>query len=113
VSGKRADKEAAVAYAFWLASAAVQRDGYYWGGGQPANALAWEDAAINDDSLSFFAATRSTLEGASVRPRQPGWITLQRSVGDLVHAALSRTMSDEACLKALDSERGRLMGGTV
>jgi multiple sugar transport system substrate-binding protein len=113
VSAKRADKEAAIAYAFWLASAAVQRDGYYWGGGQPANALAWADPAINDDSLSFFAATRSTLEGASVRPRQPGWITLQGSVGDLVHAALSRTMSDEACLKALDSERGRLMGRTV
>jgi len=111
VSTRCVDEQAAVTYAFWLAGGTLQRDRYYWDGGQPANALAWEDAAINDDSLSFFAATRSTLEGASVRPRHPGWITLQESVGELVHGALSGTMGDEACLKALDAERGRHMGG--
>ena len=53
VSARSAHREAAVDCAFWLASAAVQRDRYYWAGGQPANARAWEDEAVNADSLDF------------------------------------------------------------
>ena len=111
VSAHSAERDTAVDVAFWLASAAIQRGEYYWEGGQPANAIAWEDPEVNADSLDFFAGTRATLEGASVRPRHAGWIALQEVVGDLVHAALACQLSDDACLDRLDAERERLLGG--
>ncbi len=45
VSAFAADREAAVAHAFWLASAEVQRGVYYASGGQPANLAAWRTRA--------------------------------------------------------------------
>ena len=109
VSARSPGRDAGVAYAFWLASSLVQRGSYYWAGGQPANALAWEDEAINADSLDFFVGTRATLDGASTRPRHAGWMALQERVGELVHAALLGETSDEACLDALDAEAERLV----
>ena len=113
VSARSAEKEAAVACAFWLASAKVQRDLYYWAGGQPANALAWEDQSVNKDCLDFFSATRATIEGASVRPRYPGWMVLQERAGELVHAALSGDIGEDACLDGLDAEREPLIGDGI
>jgi len=109
VSAQSAQRDAAVDVAFWLASSAVQRGDYYAQGGQPANALAWQDSRINADSLDFFAGTRRTLQGASVRPRDAGWIALQEVVGELVHDALARTLSDDSCLDRLDAMRARLL----
>jgi multiple sugar transport system substrate-binding protein len=113
VSARSAEKEAAVACAFWLASASVQRDLYYWAGGQPANARAWEDQSVNKDCLDFFSATRATIEGASVRPRYPGWMVLQERAGELVHAALSGDIGEDACLDGLDAEREPLIGDGI
>jgi multiple sugar transport system substrate-binding protein len=109
VSARSAYREAAVAYAFFLARGDTQRGNYYWAGGQPANALAWEDLAINRDCLDFFRSTRASLEQAVVRPRYAGWVALQERVGDLVHATLERYISDEKCLESLDRECERLL----
>lgn len=111
VSARSPQRAAAVECAFWLAGAEVQRDRYYWSGGQPGNSLAWEDAGVNADSWGFFVGTRGTLDGASVRPRHAGWVELQESTGNLVHAALAGELSDDACLDALDRERGRALEG--
>lgn len=113
VSARSAHREAAVECAYWLASAEVQRTAYYWAGGQPANALAWEDEDINADCLGFFSGTRRTLEGASVRPRLSGWMVLQERAGKLVHRALRRELSDQACLEQLDREAEVLLGDSV
>lgn len=102
VSARAAEREAAVDVAFWLASAALQRGEYYAHGGQPANAVAWEDAAVNADCLNFFQNTRATLEGASLRPREPAWLELQELLGDLVHETLWHRLSPEECLDRLD-----------
>jgi multiple sugar transport system substrate-binding protein len=109
VSARSRQRSAAVGYAFWLAGAQVQRDDYYWLGGQPANLAAWEDARVNADSWDFFTGTRATLDGASVRPRYAGWVELQESVGNLVHAALAGKISDDACLEGLERERERTL----
>jgi multiple sugar transport system substrate-binding protein len=103
----------AVEFAFWLASAEVQAGSYYFHGGQPANAVAWDDAAVNEDCRDFFKATRRTLEGASLRPRVKWWVKFQDYVGVLVNAALKREISDEGCLKRLAAEYERLAAQQV
>ncbi len=113
VSARSRDLEAAVDVAFWLASADVQRGDYYREGGQPANAVAWQDPVVNADCADFFSGTRRTLDSASVRPRHPGWLELQEVVGDVVHDALLRACTDDECLDRLDDARGRLLGDHV
>lgn len=100
--------EAAVAHAFRLASADVQRGVYYASGGQPANTAAWDDDALNADSLDFFRGTRRTLDAAWVRPRFQGWLDIQDQVGTLINRTLRGGMSHAACLDAVDDARARV-----
>lgn len=88
VSSRSEISDAAIAHAFWLASGEVQESSYYDGGGQPGNAVAWESARTNADSLDFFTGTRATLEGAYLRPRFARYIELQNAVSPLVTSAL-------------------------
>jgi multiple sugar transport system substrate-binding protein len=106
--------EAAVAHAFWLASGDVQRGVYFAAGGQPAHVAAWDDDALDAESLGFFRGTRRTLEGAWVRPRFDGWLRVQDEVGILVNQALRHELGDTACLDAADRvvARAREDGGT-
>jgi multiple sugar transport system substrate-binding protein len=103
VSAFSANREAAVAHAFWLASADVQRGVYYASGGQPANTVAWDDDDLDRDSLGFFRNTRRTLDGAWVRPRFDGWLDVQDRVGGLINRALRGDLSDAACLDEADA----------
>ncbi|TIT39670.1 MAG: carbohydrate ABC transporter substrate-binding protein, partial [Mesorhizobium sp.] len=57
-------KEAAIDFAYWVASCDVQRGIYAAAGGQPGHAAAWEDQAVNEATGSFYRDTRATLEGA-------------------------------------------------
>ena len=107
VSALSSHVDAAVGHALWLASAEIQRGVYYASGGQPANTAAWEDAELDRDSLGFFRDTRSTLDGAWVRPRFDGWLDVQDEVGVLINRALRGAMSDEACLDGADAVLAR------
>ena len=102
VSARSSHVAESVDVAYWLASAEIQRGAYYELGGQPANAMAWEDPHVNADCLEFFTGTRATLDGASLRPRESAWLGLQDLIGDLVHETLSRRLDAEACLERLD-----------
>ncbi len=108
VSSRSAHRDEAVAFAFWLASADVQRGVYYAAGGQPANAAAWDDPAVNADCLDFFRATRSTLEQAWVRPRFEGWLEVQDEVGLLINQALRGEIDDTTCLRRADAVVARV-----
>lgn len=88
VSASTAHPELATDLAFWLASAATQRGEYFASGGQPANAVAWDDATCDEATLDFFSGTRATIESASVRPRWTGWMEAQLAIGALVHRHL-------------------------
>jgi len=88
VSAFCAAPEAAVDFAFWLASADVQRGPYAEAGGQPGNAVAWADAAVNAATGNFYRNTRATLEGAWVRPRHDGYMAFQQAGAERLNAGL-------------------------
>lgn len=93
---------AAVDYAFWIAGADCQKGLFFAAGGQPGNAVAWEDPACNAACRNFFTNTRRTLETAWLRPRYNGYMALQDRAGDVVRACLKGEVSEAATLDALD-----------
>ncbi|MBN9607754.1 MAG: extracellular solute-binding protein [Actinobacteria bacterium] len=107
VSSVTAHPVEAIDHAFWLASADVQRGVYYGGGGQPGNAVAWDDDRTNADSLDFFRGTRATLEGAYLRPRQTGYMAIQDEGSPLVTAALEGKLSDTGLIAQLNQLTSR------
>jgi len=81
-------RDAAIDYAYWVASADVQRGLYATSGGQPGHAAAWEDDAVNAAAGNFYRDTRKTLEGAYVRPRHNGYMAFQDAASKRLNAGL-------------------------
>lgn len=77
--------EAALAYAQFTASAAVQSTLYANAGGQPGHRAAWQDAALNAATGNFFNNTLQTLDEAWMRPRFPGFIGFQEEASKFVY----------------------------
>lgn len=75
-------RDAAIDFAYWVASGDVQRGPYAAAGGQPGHAAAWEDQAVNAGTGDFYRNTRATLEGAWVRPRHDGYMAFQQAASD-------------------------------
>lgn len=88
VSSSTAERDLAIDLAFFLADGETQRGDYFTSGGQPGNAVAWDDDRCNATTLDFFRGTRATIEAASVRPQFVGWMTAQVPIGEIVHAHL-------------------------
>ena len=88
VSSFSANRDAAIDYAYWVASAGVQRGPYAAAGGQPGNGVAWEDDAVNAATGDFYRHTRQTLEGAYVRPRHKGYMGFQQAASERLNAGL-------------------------
>ncbi len=88
VSSTSAHADVAVDYAFWIAGADCQRGLYFAAGGQPGNAIAWEDDGCNAASRNFFRNTRETLETSWLRPRYDGYMGFQDRAGDILHTCL-------------------------
>ncbi|TGR73838.1 carbohydrate ABC transporter substrate-binding protein, partial [Mesorhizobium sp. M1C.F.Ca.ET.193.01.1.1] len=82
-------KEAAIDFAYWVASCDVQRGIYAAAGGQPGHAAAWEDQAVNEATGSFYRDTRATLEGAWVRPRHDGYMAFQQQASNRINEGLA------------------------
>jgi multiple sugar transport system substrate-binding protein len=98
-------------FAFWVASAEVQRSVYFDGGGQPGHGEAWQDDRLNAETLDFFRGTRATLEKAYLRPRSPRYLQFQDTVSPLVTMALAGNMSDRTLISRINDEAGRLWDG--
>jgi multiple sugar transport system substrate-binding protein len=90
VSAFSGDKQAAIDFAYWVASADVQRGPYPAAGGQPGHDAGWTDETVNAATGNFYRATRATLEGAWVRPRHDGYMNLQQEASDRINAGLNR-----------------------
>jgi multiple sugar transport system substrate-binding protein len=103
VSAFCAAPEAAVTFAFWVAGADVQRGPYSDAGGQPANAIAWADDAVNAAAGDFFRATTATLDGAWVRPRHDGYMAFQQTAAERINAGLQA--GDAAAVVVTDLNR--------
>ncbi|MDB5561695.1 MAG: transporter substrate-binding protein [Hyphomicrobiales bacterium] len=78
----------AIDFAYWVASADVQRGLYASSGGQPGHATAWEDGDVNRATHDFYSGTRATLEGAWVRPRHDGYMAFQAAASARLNAGL-------------------------
>ncbi|TPK90389.1 extracellular solute-binding protein [Mesorhizobium sp. B2-4-16] len=89
VSAFSAAREAAIDFAYWIASGDVQRGPYAAAGGQPGHAAAWEDDAVNAATGDFYRDTRATLEGAWVRPRHDGYMAFQQRASDRINEGLA------------------------
>lgn len=101
VSARSRHADIALDYAFALAGADCQKGLYFTSGGQPGNAVAWEDADCNAACHDFFSNTRATLESAWLRPRYDGYMGLQDRAGDIVHACLRGEAGVAATVAAL------------
>lgn len=88
VSAFSAAHGAAVDYAFWVASGAVQQGLYAAAGGQPGHAAGWESELVNARVDGFYTDTRKTLEGAWVRPRHNGYMGFQSAASARLNAGL-------------------------
>ncbi len=82
-------RDAAIDFAYWIASAEVQRGPYAAAGGQPGHAAAWEDGGVNAATGGFYRETRRTLEGAWVRPRHDGYMAFQQAASDSINEGLT------------------------
>jgi multiple sugar transport system substrate-binding protein len=82
--------DAAIDFAYFVASGEVQRGPYAAGGGQPGHAAAWNDDVVNAATSDFYRATRKTLETAWVRPRHDGYMAFQQAASDRINGGLLR-----------------------
>ena len=90
VSAHARDRDAAIAFACWIAGADVQRGPYAAAGGQPGHAAAWEDDAVNAATGNFYRDTRATLEAGWLRPRHDGYMEFQEQASLRLNRALEQ-----------------------
>ncbi len=88
-------RDAAIDFAYWIASGDVQRGPYAASGGQPGHAQAWGDNTVNAATGGFYRNTRATLEGAWVRPRHDGYMGFQQAASDRINAGLKGNIPPE------------------
>ncbi|WP_209021286.1 ABC transporter substrate-binding protein [Paracoccus ravus] len=89
VSGFSTARDAAIDFAYWIASGEIQRGPFAKAGGQPGHADAWEDGTVNAATSEFYRATRATLEGAWVRPRHDGYMNFQEAAAQRITEGLA------------------------
>ena len=75
-------------FASWVASDTIQSGPYAAAGGQPANAAAWADSAVNAPVYGFYTNTWATLDGSWVRPRHDGYMRFQEAGAQRLLTAL-------------------------
>jgi multiple sugar transport system substrate-binding protein len=98
VSGFSGHREAAIDFAYWIASGPVQADRYWRSGGQCGHAAGWEADASNEATLGFYRQTRKTLEGGWLRPRHDGYMPFQAQASERINQAIT---SSEPSAKAI------------
>jgi multiple sugar transport system substrate-binding protein len=102
VSAFSAKPEAAIAYAYWVASAETQRGLYAAAGGQPGHAAAWDADSVNRPTHDFYRGTRRTLELAYVRPRHNGYMAFQQAAADRLGECLRARASATSIIADLN-----------
>lgn len=88
VSAKSGQRDAALDFAYWVTSDAVQRGPYAAAGGQPGHGAAWLDPAVDHAANGFYSRTRATLEGAMLRPRHDGYMAFQDEAARVISEGL-------------------------
>lgn len=102
VSAFSQNREAAIDFAYWVASGPVQRGPFAAAGGQPGHAEAWEDDTVNAVTGDFYRATRATLRGAWVRPRHDGYMGFQEAASQRITAGLAARESADPVIEDIN-----------
>jgi multiple sugar transport system substrate-binding protein len=103
VSAACTHKEEAIAFCLFVTGHNCQSHLYGACGGQPASNAAWHNSLLNQMSGNFFKRTLASVESAYVRPRYPGYITLQRTAGVPIAAFLRGEATATQTLDSMDS----------
>jgi multiple sugar transport system substrate-binding protein len=78
----------AIDYAYWIASAEVQRGPFAAAGGQPGHFAGWVDDGVNAATGDFYRNTSRTLDLAWVRPRYKGYMPFQNDASERINKGL-------------------------
>lgn len=103
VSAHTRHPAAAAEYARYVVNPDVQCTVYFASGGQPAHRAAWLDDEVNAAASDFFRDTLPSLDNAYLRPRYPGFISIQERCGEIIHRFLRDDGDLNATLDALDA----------
>jgi multiple sugar transport system substrate-binding protein len=104
ISSKTAHPELCTEFALWLAGVECQSGLYVEANGQPGNALAWSDEAVNASVLDAYYNTRLTHETAWLRPRHDGYMRFQEEGSEIVADALRGRMQPETAVARLNEQ---------
>ncbi|WP_176082890.1 extracellular solute-binding protein [Martelella sp. HB161492] len=113
VSAFSNNPEAALDYAYFVASGDVQKDGFAKAGGQPGHAAAWEDDAVNAATGQFYRKTRQTLEKAYLRPRHDGYMGFQARASAIINDGLTQKRAAGAVMTRLNAAYEESFNGTA
>jgi multiple sugar transport system substrate-binding protein len=103
ISSNCSNVEAALDYACFVASGAVQKMLYVNAGGQPSHRAAWDEPVVDALCGGFFSGTRVAQEEAFVRPRYSGYVPLQTSGGKALQETLRDGRNTKAVLEKMDA----------
>jgi multiple sugar transport system substrate-binding protein len=95
-------RDAALAYAAWVASPACQSGPYVESGGQPASRTAWTSDHANALTGGYFRSTLPVLENSWLRPRDPAFSERQTTGADVIARFLEQKTSLGDPLDELD-----------
>lgn len=84
ISSISSEPAAALQYSLFITGRSCQSTIYGVSGGQPARRSAWQDPLLNQISDDFFRRTSASIDNAYVRPRYPGYVSLQESAGEAI-----------------------------
>lgn len=113
ISANCKERQHALDYASFVASAETQTGLYTAMAGQPGHRAAWLNEENNRITENFFRNTLTTLDEAYLRPRYPAYITFQEKAPAVVASFLEGKIDAQAAwtgLNALDTtvRKGRL-----
>jgi multiple sugar transport system substrate-binding protein len=108
-------EESAIAleYSLFVAGRSCQGTLYGIGGGQPARKSAWQDPLLNQISDDFFRRTQASIETAYVRPRYPGYVSLQESAGEAIARYCRQRGKTHPLLEQIDTLYRSTLNGTM
>lgn len=109
ISASSSHREAARTYVQYLAQSATQR-AFAEHHGQPARREVWDDPVIDARFGATYSGTLRTIESAWIRPRYPGYLSLQFQGGDLVERHLRGQISESFLFERLEKLHATVRG---
>lgn len=102
VSARSKHPQTCADFASWLAGATCQTGLYSQSNGQPGNAIAWADQAVNSTVSDAYFNTRLTHEAAWLRPRHAGYMAYQNHAAEIVNDVLIGNTSPQVAMQILN-----------